>query len=341
MKKRYKTFSGQRSFFGDQKKLEKLQDIGNRLLKLKKCINWEVFRPLLENYLYKVDVNGGRPPYDYIIMMKILILQRYYNLSDSEIEYQLNDRLSFQDFLDIGIDDDIPDESTISHFKEQLQKYSLTKKIFKAYLREAYKKGIVGKRGRIVDASFVEVPRQRNTREENDNIKAGVVPPNWTNQNSIAQKDVDARWTKKNEEVFYGYKNHVKSDEKSKLILNYEVTDASIHDSQVVEQLLEKEDKILYADSAYKSEEFDGKLEKRNITNKIIERAYRNTPLTETQIKNNKIKSSRRVRIEHIFGFIENSMGGSFIRSIGKEMADVNIGIMNLTYNLFRVLQLT
>jgi IS5 family transposase len=340
--KKYKTFSGQRSFFGDQTKLDKLQMLGDRLIKLKHEVNWDIFRPLLEKHLYKVNDQGGRPPYDYVIMIKILVLQRYYNMSDGETEYQLNDRLSFQRFLDINIDDDIPDESTISHFKEQLAEYNLMKPLFKIFLNEIKKKGIIGKKGRIIDASFVDVSRQRNTKEENDIIKSGAVPAAWDNPHKKAQKDTDARWTKKNKETHYGYKNHVKADAESKIILGYETTAANVHDSQMLPALLEKDDKgkKMYGDSAYKSEKTDKLLKKKKIINCIHERSYRDTPLSAQQIKNNRKKSSTRVRIEHIFGFVDNSMNGSFIRSIGKEMAIVHIGLINMTYNIFRVLQI-
>jgi len=339
--KKYKTFSGQRSFFGDQKKLDKLESLGDKLLRLKQNVNWEIFRPLLEKHLYHVNEQGGPPPYDYILMIKILILQRYYNLSDFQIEFQLNDRLSFQRFLDIGIDDDIPDESTISHFKEQLAAYNLMKPLFKLFLKEIRDKGIIGKKGRIIDASFVDVPRQRNTKEENEKIKEGATPENWNNPYQIAQKDMDARWTKKNKEIHFGYKNHIKADAESKIILDYQTTAANVHDSQVLPELLDENDKgkKLYADAAYKSEETDELLKEKGIKNCIHERAYRNAPLSVKQMESNRKKSSIRVRIEHIFGFIENSLKGSFIRSIGKEMAEVNIGLMNLTYNIFRVMQ--
>lgn len=340
--KRYKTFSGQKTFFGEERRLEKLKKLGDRLIKLKVGVDWEIFRPILEKNLYRVGAKGGRPPYDYIILVKILILQRYYNISDHEMEYQLNDRFSFQRFLDISIEDEIPDETTIANFRELLKEHKLMKKLFRLFLRELKTRGITGNRVRMVDASFVEVPKQRNSREENKQIKKGEIPENWKNKNKIAQKDTDARWTKKNNETHFGYKNHVKADGESKIILNYCATSANVHDSQTLESLLEEEDtnKDLYADSAYKSEETDKKLSDRNIKSKIIEKGYRGKPLSERQINNNKKKSAIRVRIEHIFGFIENSMNGSILRTIGMARAEVNIGITNLTYNIFRSLQL-
>ena len=195
--------------------------------------------------------------------------------------------------------------------------------------------------GSIVDASFVDVPRQRNSREENETIKTGGIPQDWQteeNAHKIAQKDTDARWTKKNSERHFGYKDHVKDDEKSKIITEYTVTDASVHDSQETEPLVDDSDKgkPLYADSAYAGAPIAKALEKIGVENQIHERAYRNKPLTDEQKNRNREKSKVRVRVERVFGFIENSLGGSFIRSIGESRSAGIIEVINLTYNMFR-----
>lgn len=142
---------------------------------------------------------------------------------------------------------------------------------------------------------------------------------------------------------YYGYKNHAKCDEKSKLITGYEVTDASVHDSQPTCGLLNGQDEgqDLYADSAYVGEGLHQELTgQKKVTPKIIEKGYKNKPLTDEQKANNKVKSKVRVRVEHIFGFVENSMNGSFIRNIGLVRAKAVIGLLNLTYNLFRKIQI-
>lgn len=197
--------------------------------------------------------------------------------------------------------------------------------------------------GRIVDASFVEVPRQRNTKEENDQIKNGEIPESISkNPAKQSQKDTDARWTKKHNVSYYGYKNHVKVDVDSKLILQYEVTDASVHDSQLIENLLDKSDYVLlfYADSAYTGAENEKSVTDRKMKNLICEKGYKNKPLTELQKLFNREKSRVRSRVEHVFGFIENSMKGMYLQNIGKKRIEGIIGLMNLTYNMFRKIQL-
>ncbi|GAB1858619.1 hypothetical protein MHTCC0001_34590 [Flavobacteriaceae bacterium MHTCC 0001] len=141
--------------------------------------------------------------------------------------------------------------------------------------------------------------------------------------------------------LLWFYKNHAKVDAKSKLIDSYVVTDASVHDSQTVDELLSEKDKSqeLYADGAYVGQEEI--LIKNQVINRVHEKAYRNKPLTEKQKSKNKEKSKIRVRVEHVFGFIENSMGSMFFRKVGIKRAEATIGLMNLTYNMFRKIQLT
>ncbi len=165
----------------------------------------------------------------------MFVLQRLYNISDEELEYQDNDRISFMRFLDLTIADDVPDCNTIRHFRETLIQRGIIEKLFKAFDELLRAKGYIAQEGSIVDAIFVEVPKQRNSREENKKIKAGELPEQWDDpakKNMVSHKDRDARWTKKNNQSYYGYKDHVKIDSKSKLITDYKVTDASVHISE-------------------------------------------------------------------------------------------------------------
>jgi len=330
----------QRGFFDEIERLEELSKLGDPLEKLNKVITWDLFRPTLNTAMRKEAKGpGGRPAYDYVMMFKILILQRLYNISDAQTEYQIKDRLSFMRFLGLALNDMIPDDKTIWYFREQLVKAKASEKLFTKFLNELEKKNLITRQGSIIDATFVDVPKQRNNKDENEKIKEGKTPEDWDkpeNKSMKSQKDVDARWTKKNDETHYGYKAHVKADSTSKLILKYTVTAASVHDSQELENLVDTKDVSVFADSAYVGEPIEKCLEKKNIENNICDRAYRNTPLTKKQEKENRKKSRTRVRIEHIFGFMTNSMNGIYIRSIGIARAEFNIGLMNLTYNMSR-----
>lgn len=342
---RYHQDSGIGLFSSDER-LSELAQLGDPLLALAAHIDFEFFRSTLEQGLYggSAQSQGGRPPFDPVMMFKVLVLQRLYNLSDEAVEFQIKDRLSFMRFLGMSFASRVPDAKTVWVFREHLQARGLVKTLFDQLNTELEKRHIIAKTGQIVDASFVEAPRQRNTRDENQVIKSGEVPEGWAEKpNRRRQKDTDARWTKKNNERHFGYKNHIACDRKSKLITGYEVTDASVHDSQVLEDLLSTgiaDSQELYADSAYRSEAIEAKLAARKIRSRVHRRAYRNRPLSDTEKAINTSKSRQRARVEHVFGFITNSMGGMTVRCCKQARNAVVIGLMNLTYNLCRVVQL-
>lgn len=330
----------QRGFFDESDRLEQLSELGDPLEKLSSVIDWEIFRPAITRVLKKEPRGpGGRPPYDYVMMFKILILQRLYHLGDAQAEYQIKDRLSFMRFLGLALCNEVPDDKTIWYFREQLVKAEIIDTLFYRFIKVLEKNNIITREGSIVDATFVDVPRQRNSKAENDSIKDGILPEEWEQEgkeHKLAQKDVDARWAVKNDETHFGYKDHVKADKDSKMITDYTVTPAHVHDSQELENLIDKKnDRVIFADSAYKGEAVE-KCLGRKIENRICEKGYRNKPLTKSQMLSNRRKSKVRARIEHIFGYMTNSMGGIKIRCIGLARAKFAIGLMNLTYNLCR-----
>jgi len=340
-KKSYKA-SQTPGFFDVELRAQWLLAKGNPLSRLDAVIDWESFRPLLEAALDKPAQGPGGPrPNDPLKMFKALLVQRFYNLSDEQTEYQINDRLSFQQFIGWTLADKIPDANTLWDFREALVAAGAFEKLFVLFDEQLRERGLLAHPGKLVDASFVDVPRQRNSREENATIKGGGTPAQWAEQPAKQrQKDVDARWTKKNDERHYGYKNHVKADAKSKLIEKYEVTDASVHDSQVLEPLVEATDGAVYADSAYRSADAETMLAGKEVTSQIHERAYRNRPLTDTQKETNRQKSKVRARIEHVFGYMSQSMKGFYLRYIGKRRNAAAIGLINLIYNMARYEQI-
>lgn len=331
--------------FDYEEKLEMIGSRMNNLEKLNQVIPWEMFRDILNQVFRKKGKGpGGASHYDYVFMFKIMVLQRFYGMSDEQTEFQIQDRLSFQHFLCITIADDVPDQNTIREFRERLVEAKAVRKLFRKFDNYLDKKGVVGNEGVIVDATFVDVPRQRNSRDENGKIKKGEVPEEWKdNPAMLRQKDTEARWITKNREKHFGYKNHIKADKRSKIIRNYETSTANVHDSQVIEKLIERRDrnKKLWADSAYSGEELQKRLaDCYGMKPRIIEKAARNRPLKESEKKANRAKSSIRVRVEHIFGFLTNSMKAMFIRTIGRLRADGINGLNNLVYNMCRYWQI-
>lgn len=332
---------GNKGLFDEEFTIQKLSRIGNPLEKISEVIEFEMFRNLLESTLLNTDKksNAGAKPYDVVMLFKIIILQRYYGLGDQQVEYQILDRLSFKAFLGLASGDKIPDEKTIWSFRERLTNQNIVEELFSQFNTFLEDKNLIFNEGQLIDASFTVAPRQRNNREENKKIKEGKGNELWNDKpHKKSHKDIDARWTTKNGEKFYGYKNHAKVDNKGKFIKKYTVTNAAVHDSQALDDLLDEEDKgqDLYADSAYTGEKQEETISKYEMKNKVHEKGYRNNPLTEEQKANNTIKSKTRVRVEHVFGFMEQSMNGLTLRSVGIKRAKGIIGLINFTYNLFR-----
>jgi len=311
------------------------------ILKIKDLIDWESFFPLLvtiTGYDKKDWSKGGNLPFHPLLMFKILILQAYHGLSDDAVEYQIKDRLSFMNFLDLQMGDSVPDAKTIWDFKELIEKNQQdgSRKLFDHFHSLLTQQGLIAKEGSIIDASFVDVPKQRNSREENKKIKEGERPEGFEKDTPKgAQKDCDARWTKKNNETHYGYKNHAKVDAKSKLIDSYSTTPANRHDSQVFEDLLDDKDNAILADSAYLSEENDQVLIEHSLENFVMLKAQRNKPLSPVDAQYNKKVSRIRVRVEHVFGRMK-AMGADYCRKIGLKRAKQHISLTNLTYNMDR-----
>jgi IS5 family transposase len=344
------TLQRQPGFFDVDDRAAKLEAMGDPLAKLNAEIDFEHFRADLGRVHDKQrKSNAGAKPFDVVLMFKVLILQQLYGLSDDAVEYQIRDRLSFMRFLGLQMEDRVPDAKTVWLFRERLKGLGLAEALFGRFNEQLARRGYAVKTGQMIDATFLEAPRQRNSREENAKIKAGEEPDGWDDPAKAPvrrQKDTDARWTKKNNENHYGYKNHVNADQATKLVQSYAVTPANVHDSQVFDKLLDTETtgargrkRPAYADSAYRSEEREGRLAELGVESQIHEKGTRAAPLTEEQKAGNREKSKVRARVEHVFA-AQAAMGGHLVRGIGLKRAEVKAGLLNLAYNMRRLVQL-
>lgn len=332
------------SLFENEMTVSELMKLGNPLERLDKIIDFEVFRVTLEEALVnnKRKNNAGRRPLDPVFVFKVLVLQRLYGLSDEQTEYQIVDRLSFRRFLGIHTVDDVPDARTLWKYRDIMAKKGTFDALFEDFNKVLADKGLIVNEGKIIDASFVEAPRQRNTREENRKIKEGEGDSLWSdNPHKKCHKDTDACWTKKRDETHYGYKNHAKVCGKTKLICGYDTTDASVHDSNVSDSLIDDSDtkgEDVWLDAGYVGR--DGALREKGVNPIICEKGFRNRPLTDEQKASNREKSRVRSRVEHVFGFIEGSMGGMVCRAVGIVRAKACVALTNLTYNIARFVQI-
>lgn len=327
------------SFFDESNRLEKLTELGDTLEQLNAIVNWHIFTPVLSQSITRIDSGkGGRPPLDNLLMFKVLVIKRLYNLSFDQTEYQINDRISFMRFLGFGIGDRVPDAKTIWLYEDLLSKSEAGKRIFDLFFEAIAAKGYITRAGSIVDASFVEAPKRRNTKEQRESLKNGEIPVEWRDTErpqKLMQRDTDATWTVKGNEAHFGYKDNVKVDLDSKLITDFRVTTASTNDAKAAEGIFNEQDNVAYGDSIYPNIELP-----EGVTNMICEKGNRNHPLTEEQRQSNHLKAKKRCRVEHVFAGMVQMVGGTTVRCKNISRATFNISMLNLLYNMRRVVSL-
>src|SRR5437868_14127431 len=221
------SMGAQPGFFDVDHRMKRLSDLGDQLEAFGSAVDFEIFRgDLVLALAYSENGQGGRPPFDPVMMFKILVVQAHNNLSDERTEFLINDRLSFMRFLGLGLGDRVPDSRTIWAFRELLVRANAIERLFSRFDRAVRAAGYIPMSGQIVDASLVAAPKQRNSEEEKQAIKAGRIPDEWKDKPAkLRQKDRDARWTvkytkaKPKEDVsltavdlsipLFGYQNHI------------------------------------------------------------------------------------------------------------------------------------
>lgn len=347
---------GQAGFWDIDERYVRLSEAGDPLEKLNAVVPWELFRKPLSKALKRSDgAKGGRPPYDPILMFKILVLQALYNLSDDQAEFVINDRLSFMRFLGLRLGDSVPDAKTIWLFREHLTQARAIENLFVRFDKHLAKSGYLAMGGQIVDATIVAAPKQRNTDGEKADIKAGKVPQGWKDKPAkLAQKDRDARWTVKFSKAkpkadgskhaidiaipAFGYKNHIGIDRQHGLIRRWKATDASRYDGAQLPEILDKANTAsgVWADTAYRSKKNEAWLARNSFVSHIHTKKPKGRPMSERASKANGKRSRVRAFVEHVFARQKGPMA-LFIRTIGIARATTKIGMANLAYNFQRL----
>ncbi len=345
----------QPGLFDMNNRLESLSKFGDPLEKLKEVVDFEVFRSEIEEGLGLSDRSkGGHPPYDSVLIFKILVLQTLYNLSDDQTEYQIKDRLSFMRFLDLALCQNVPDAKTIWLYRERLAQKGLIEKLFSTFDQALKDRGYLAMSGQIVDASIISAPRQRMTKAEKETIKQGNIPEEWKEKPAkLAQKDRDARWVVKYSKArvkegekaidlatpYFGYKNHISMDNRYGFIRKFHTSDASRYDGKVLVKLLDKENTAsdVWGDTAYRSQENEELLASHGFVSKLHRKKPKGRPMPQQTLRANSKKSKVRCKVEHIFAVQKDKMD-FFIRTIGITRANVKIGFTNIVYNMKRLL---
>jgi transposase, IS5 family len=348
--------AGQPGFFDGDERLKALSAAGDPLERLAKVVDFEVFRDALEAALSRSDrAKGGRPPYDRVLMFKVLVLQTLYTLSDDQIEYQLKDRLSFMRFVGLALHDPVPDAKTIWLYREQLARAGATERLFARFDALLRAKGWLAMGGQIVDATVIAARRPRLTQAEKHTIRDGGVPAEWKPARR-AQIDRDGRWTIKRggkreatpdgghnrqPEIavpVFGYKNHVGIDREHGFLRRYTVTPAAAYDGGQLGAVLDPDNTAsdVWADTAYRSAANLALLERRGLKPQFQRKKPRGKKMPAHIARGNATRARVRSRVEHVFA-AQKCRLGLLVRTVGMVRARVKIGLANLAYNFTRL----
>jgi Transposase and inactivated derivatives, IS5 family len=293
---------------------DKVHALGDRLGDVKGLIDWSAFVPLLSSLYDDDHVTGGRPHTDEIVLIKMLILQQWYSLSDAALEKECYDRLSFQHFLDFP--SHIPDRTTIWKCRERIIKNNADTLIWSELQRQLDERGLKITRGTIQDATFIT---SDPGHARADKPRGGLAQ---------TRRSKDGTWAKKGKKSFFGYKMHSLLDKDHMFIRRMKTTTASLHDSQVD---LSERGETVYRDKGYFG------VKPKASMDKTMKRAVRNKPLSEKDKRRNKAISRVRSRVEYPFAVIKRTFQGGHELVTTVQRVHVKNMFACVAYNLFRL----
>jgi IS5 family transposase len=286
-----------------------------------KLIDWSAFMVLFK------DIHNdtlGAPGYPPIVMFKIALLQQWYGLSDPAAEEALADRLSFRRFCGFPLDQKTPDHMSIWRFRQRLVALALEDKLLAELNRQLDKRGLLVKRGTLVDATI---------------IAAAVAKPNYE-EGQVSERDPDASFTQKNGKTYFGYKAHLAGDEESGLIRQAEMSSADLHDSQLGEKLIQGDEGAYYGDKAYDSQALREKLKDLGVADRIAYKAKRGKTQPNWQKWMNKCSSSIRAGVERTNATMKNWYGMARVRYLGLKRNHCHLQLVACAMNAKRALVL-
>jgi len=298
------------------------------LQKIDKFVDWRQLEAICLP-MYKAS-RRGRPTIPIEFSLKCLILQYLYNLSDPALEDALVDRLSFQRFLGISFESEIPDFTTIWRFRERLSKAGLLDQVFDAVVEQLEQRNSILRRGSLIDATLVQAarrpPKQDSPQESN--------PSSGGRESS--QKDRDASSVKQGKKFCYGYKGHISVDQGSGIIRKRSFTSACVHDSRQTGELICGDEQALFADKAYANDELKRTCRKEGVFYGILDKGRRNRPLSQKQKKANKRKSSIRNAVERPFAWFKRMLGYRMVRYVNLRRNALQFTFLCIIHNLKR-----
>tara|TARA_B100000508_G_scaffold8211_1_gene5963 strand:- start:255 stop:1262 length:1008 start_codon:yes stop_codon:yes gene_type:complete len=300
-----------------------LDDLGSTrtsklLSRLDAATPWDTLaHPIKQLPEYKSH-GAGRPPWEPVMMLKAMMLAKWFNLSDPGLEEALLDRISFRKFVGLSFADATPDETTFVKFRKRLRDAKLDDYLFNSVVKHLDSQGFLVRQGTMVDATIIE----QSTGSKNDEGES--------------TRDEDASFTKKHGKTHHGYKAHIACD-LSGVITDYKVTTAKVHDSKCIDELVEDEDKVVYADSAYSSKDRREALRDRGVIDAIVYKRTRGqAELHDWQDRWNVLISKVRSKVEHPFAMMKHQLGYRKVRYRGLDRNGFDVCLMLMACNLKR-----
>ena len=296
----------------------------DRLDKISNLLDWSALEGMLSG-VYAAP--KGRPSYPPLLMVKVLLLEQWSNLSDPEMEAALGDRLSFRRFVGLGLEDATPDHSTISRFRKELTQRGLGEALFGEVGRQLEVRGMVLKEGTLLDATLVEAQVRK--------------PPAGSGLGRRSDQDPDADWTRKYGRSYFGYKVHLGVDKGSGLIRQAVLTSAKVSDSEIADSLVAGDEQAVYADRGYESKRRRRWLQSQGIKDRIMHRSHKHqAALPYWQQRRNRLIAPRRAAVERVFGTLKRTYHYTRVRYLGLSSNTTELWFKCLAYNLRRAGQL-
>lgn len=299
-------------------------NLNQRLDQIAQVIEWSHFEGLLKSVFSSAE---GRPGHCALMLFKALLLQAWYNLSDYGLEEALDDRLSFRRFVGLSIGEKAPDHTTICRFRERLTQLKLTDQLFKCLHEFLLHKGLVVRKGTLVDATFVEAAVKRP--DQGDDGKGG-----------LSEIDKEARWAMQGKKRCFGYKGHVGTDMKSGLIRKAKLTTANVYEGDVFQEMISGDEEWAISDKAYESQKNYDFLRAKGIGSGMMFSARSCYPLRPIEKFFNRVMARHRSAIERVFGTLKRSYGWWRVRYKGRQKNHSWFMVLCMAYNMKKTVKL-
>jgi transposase, IS5 family len=307
-----------------EKQYQKVRGLGDRLALMKEQIDWKPFIPLVQQVFHDNKKTGGRPHTDELVVVRSMLLQAWYNLSDQELEYQCYDRLSFRNFLDYP--ESIPDFTTIWKIRDRLKEEGIDTLIWSEVQQQLDEKGFKVEKGTIQDAAFIEADLGKKRYHKEKKARKNGEKIEYTKKQK-QHMDRDASFSVKHGQVHYGYKSHIKVDTDHYLIRDYQVTTASVHDGDID---LSEQDEVVYRDRGYTGKETkakgNGSMKRGNLSIK-------------DKLRNKRI-ARKRAPGERPFSVVKRTFHGERTQVKTRERVEIKEMFKCFAYDLYQMVTL-